>query len=172
MYNLKYLYLSNKDLLIVTLKENNDIVAYYENGKWSFFNETLHELSLNNTITEISDMDVAVITFGVFPNRLFKENGYPIYEEEINDNIDTLENFLLRFKDYAIDDYHRLLHNKEKSLKYLATELDIHYENAGYVSFLDDYYDEYLLRKNEFEFVKIEKIYNDYLIEFNYNIIQ
>ena len=170
MYNLKYLYMTNKEMLIATLVEDNNLVAYHDNGSWYLFEETLEELKLNNTIEEISEEDVFVITWGVFPHRLFKENGYPIYEEPVEVIEDTLKHFLLEFKEYAIDDYTKSFHNKDKSLKYSAIELDEHYD-AGYVSFFEEYYEEYLERKEEFDFISVEKVENDYLIVFNPSIV-
>ena len=162
--------MKNKDMLIATLEENNSIVAYHENGSWYMFNESLEELKQKNTIEEISEEDVVVITWGVFPHRLFKENGYPIYEQPVEVIEDTLKHFLLEFKEYAIDDYHELFHNQNQSLSYSAVELDEHYD-AGYVSFFDSYYEEYLSRKLEFDFIDIKKVEKDYLIVFNPNII-
>ena len=72
--------------------------------------------------------------------------------------------------DFAKDDYYKHFHNKRKNLKYSAKELDTHYENAGYYEMIDDYYLEFLKRCKEFEFIKIIKKKNDYVIKFKKSI--
>ena len=111
--------------------------------------------------------------FGCFPNRAFLEKGYKIYEKPIICNEDALNHFLEDFKSFAKSDYDGLFHNHDKSLKYSAKELDIHYENAGYVEVLGKYYKEFLKRKanGEFDYIEIVKVKKDYIITFNKSIL-
>ena len=169
MYNLKYYYLKEKQLLLAVV-ENENITVFYNDNKWDFLNLSFEELKKDNKTEDITLAEVAIITFGKYPNELLNNHGYPIYEEESIVITDHLNHFLEQFKSFAIDDYDKLFHNKEKTLIYSAKELDIHYENCGYVSMLDEYYFEFLKRKenNEFQYVDIKKIEDDYIIKFNF----
>ena len=173
MYNLKYYYLKEKHLLIATLVEDETIVSYYKDGEWCFFDLTLDELKQDNTVENMDLMDVLLMTFGYLPIRIYNEKGYKIYEEPIETNTDTLKIFMGHFKEFAIDDYFKKLHNKAKNLTYSAVELDIHYENTGYVSFFDEYLNELITRQEngEFSYVEITKKDDDYIIVFDKSII-
>ena len=172
MHNLKYYYLKEKHLLIATLVEGEKIVSCYKDGSWEFLDLSLDELKQDNTVENIDLMDVLLMTFGCLPTKLYNEKGYEIYEEKVKVNHDPLDIFMKDFKEFAIDDYFKKLHNKERNLTYSAVELDIHYENSGYVLMLDEYFREFLLRKQngEFSYVEITKKDNDYIIVFDKNI--
>ena len=79
-----------------------------------------------------------------------------------------------KFKIFAIEDYTKKFHNKNQSLNYSALELDTHYENAGYIWMFDEYYQEFLNRKNngEFDYVEVVKTDDDYSISFNKSILK
>lgn len=77
-----------------------------------------------------------------------------------NDNVAIFYNDFLEF---ALDDFTRLHHNKDQSLKYLASELDDHY-SCGYMELLDKYYEELVNRSDEFVNMKVTKLNNDYSI--------
>ena len=174
MYNLKYYYLKEKHLLIATLVEDESRVSCYKDGEWEFLNLSLDELKQDNTIENMEMTDVLFMTFGYLPIRIFNEIGYEIYEEPVETNMDTLKIFMSHFKEFAIDDYFKKLHNKEKNLTYSAIELDIHYENTGYISFFNEYLNELIARQEngEFSYVKITKNGDDYIIVFDEKIIK
>ena len=77
---------------------------------------------------------------------------------------DILNNFIEEFYSLSIMHYHEYKLNKEVCLKYSANELDMAYE-CGYYEFIDEYYEEYLNRKDEFKFVTIKKENNDFIIK-------
>lgn len=80
--------------------------------------------------------------------------------------MDTLKNFIEDFYNLSIMHYHEYKLDKEVCLNYSANELDMAYE-CGYYEFLDEYYEEYLRRKDEFKYVTIIKENCDYIIKFD-----
>lgn len=160
------LYYFSKDNLYARV-EGIDILALYKEGRWTVINSTLEELS---NYDEISALDAGYHTLGNLPEFIFEKYGC-VFEKTYRElETDTLIIFINDFKEFVVDDYEMNHHNQNKDLKYLASELDDHYY-AGYIEFLDDYYDEFIKRKEEFNYVKIIKLDNDYLIEFDKSIL-
>ena len=77
---------------------------------------------------------------------------------------DILNNFIERLYDLSKMHYHSYKLDKKICLNYSANELDMAYE-CGYYEFIDEYYEEYLNRKDEFKFVTIKKENNDFIIK-------
>ena len=173
---MKYLllyYLSIDDEeLYVTLENNNDYPAIYKNSEWEFCNVNFNEIKSKKQLKKISFEESLGHTFGLDPKPLYLNKNIDVYNKISKVNLeydkDFLKKFLNQYKDFAIDDLTHHYHNKNKSLKYFAKELDVHYENCGTVEFLDKYYEEFLKRKanGEFDFVDIIKINNDYIMIF------
>ena len=174
MYNIKYLLMKNEDVLIATLVEDNSVVLYLDHGEWIKFDKSLSQLKKEHKIVKISDIDAFIIMFGCVPHKYFKMLGYQIYEKPIKEVKDTFLDFMEKFKIFAIEDYTKKFHNKNQSLNYSALELDTHYENAGYIWMFDEYYQEFLNRKNngEFDYVEVVKTDDDYSISFNKSILK
>ena len=85
-----------------------------------------------------------------------------------------MKRFIDHFIDFVKEDYKKQYHNKTKSLIYSLKELDIHYEDAGYISFMNNHYQEFLKRKNENEFqeITILKQNKDFIAYFDKKIIK
>ncbi len=150
-----------------------DLYSYtlcFNNGIWE--EDIPIELYPKDEIRYILKIDAAKIFKDKSPYDLLV-NKYKEYlkKEEYYKN-DSLKRFIDDFILYAIDDYYNHIHNKDDSLRYSAYELDEHYEICGYVSFLNNYYEEYLRRKNEFNNIIINKLDDDYIIVFNKNILK
>ena len=173
-YTLKYYYIEEADILVSTLEEDSNYSAKLVNNEWEFWGISLDQLKKEFILSEISFDDAFIIMFGNFPHRLYKSIGKEIYEEEPKPIEDILEHFLDNFKEFAIDDFYKEFHNKNKDLIYSAKEMDIHYENSGHYEMIEKYFEEFIKRKkeNEFSFVDIEKTENDFIIKFGKEILE
>ena len=77
---------------------------------------------------------------------------------------DILKNFIEDMYNLSKMHYHSYKLDKEKCLNYSANDLDMAYE-CGYYEFLELYYEQYLNRKDEFEYITIKKENNDFIIK-------
>lgn len=169
-YNIQY-YLDDKGKLYASLKEDDKYLTFFQDNKWDLCNESFEEVLKKRKLKEIDEFDAFIIYFGVDVKDFYRKLGFD-FKEEILKIDDTLKHFLDNFKSFAIDDYYHCHHNKKRDLRYSLKELDIHYEDAGYISFMNDYYEEYLKRKAELVDVEILKIKNDYLVKFSEEILK
>lgn len=159
-------YRKDKDGIIYATLEDVGITVCLNNGKWL---ESFPYWILGNEELYIKIKEEDVL---IKPYKILQEL-YEKYLADKNDK-DSFKTFIINFIDYAKEDYYKKMHNKNSDLKYFAKELDIHYENCGYYEMFDDYYDDYLLRKDIFPFnlIEIIKLDNDYLLILNNNILE
>lgn len=84
---------------------------------------------------------------------------------------DTLKNFIEGIYDLSKMHFHSYKLDKEICLNYTAKTLDNAYGGDHY-GFLEDYYDEYLNRKDEFPIINIYKVNNDYIIKIDESLLE
>lgn len=160
------------DILYAWLDEYS-YTLYYCDGSW----EPTFPVFISypkDMIKYIDEEDAKKIFGNNDPSKLLLiEYDRSLRREDYYSN-DSLRRFIDDFIEYAVDDYHEHYHNNDGSLIYKASELDEHYNMDSYVSFFDEYYDEFVIRKskNEFMNVNIIKKDNDYIIEFDEKILE
>lgn len=160
----------NKDLYAV-IEGSPDTTTIYSYGKWELCGKNLYELLKTHNLKQLNSYDAAIYTLGSSPKDLYSNMGYRFYEREREVITDSFKHFFDDFIEFAIDDYYHAHHNKEKDLRYRAKELDEHY-GTDYYETIFGYYDEYLMRKEEFANISINKISDDIIIEFSKDILK
>lgn len=161
------IYRKDKRNIIYATLIDDGITVCFENGAWieSFpywilGNEELYKIILEEEVK--IDKPYQLL------NDLHEK-----YVKEKNDK-DYFKKFVLSFIDYVKDDYYKMFHNNKKNLIYSAKELDLHYENCGYYDMFNDYYEDYLNRKEIYPFnlISVIKEEDDYIIVFNKKILE
>ena len=175
MYNVSYMLNKDSNKLYAYVKEIN-ILLHFNNNEWIKLNRNVEEFLMDNNLESISYIEALNHTYGLPVHKAFKKLGYDTYDKDdvpsIDDLFDTIKNFIDDRKKFAKYDYYKMEFNKDQSLSYSARKLDEHY-NTGIYQFLERYYFEFLNRKlkNEFDYVVIYPVYDDYIIEFDQTIL-
>jgi hypothetical protein len=175
MLNVSYVLNKVSNDLYAFVKDIN-VILIFKNNEWIQLKCDVNEFLYNNELEDITYIQALNHTYGLPVHKVFKKLGFDTYDKDdvpsLEDLFDTIKSFIEERKNFAKYDYYKMEHNKEQNLSYKASELDKHY-NTGIYDFLEKHYFEFLKRKlkNEFDYVVIYPMDNDYVIEFDQTIL-